>query len=77
MEARWLAWVRRLQAIAQNGLTFSKDPFDRERYEHVRSVAADILASFSDLDTALIHNLLRGEQGVRYPEGRRAWRCLP
>ena len=44
MEARWLAWVRRLQAIAQNGLMFSKDPFDRERYKHVRSVAADILA---------------------------------
>ena len=45
MEARWLAWVRRLQAIAQNGLMFSKDPFDRERYEHVRSVAEDILTS--------------------------------
>jgi len=68
MEARWIAWVRRLQAIAQNGLTFSKDPFDRERYEHVRSVAADILASFSDLDPALIHNLLRGEQGYATPK---------
>ena len=68
MEARWIAWVRRLQAIAQNGLTFSKDPFDRERYEHVRSVAADILAAFSDLDTALIHNLLRGEQGYATPK---------
>ncbi len=45
-----------------------KDSFDRERYEHVRSVAADILASFSDMDTALIHNLLRGEQGYATPK---------
>jgi ADP-ribose pyrophosphatase YjhB (NUDIX family) len=68
MEARWLAWVRRLQAIAQNGLMFSKDPFDRERYEHVRSVAEEILASFSDMDTVLISHLLHGEQGYATPK---------
>jgi hypothetical protein len=63
MDVKWVEWVRRLQAIAQNGLTFSKDPFDRERYEQVRRVAAEILASHSDLGTVLIGNLLRGEQG--------------
>ena len=49
MESRWIEWVRRLQAIAQNGLTFSKDPFDRERYEQVRRVAEEILASYPQL----------------------------
>jgi ADP-ribose pyrophosphatase YjhB (NUDIX family) len=68
MEARWIAWVRRLQAIGQNGLMFSKDPFDRERYEHVRSVAEEILASYSEMDTALISHLLRGEQGYATPK---------
>src|SRR5262249_19954883 len=68
MEARWLAWVRRLQAIAQNGLMFSRDPFDRERYEHVRRVAADILASCSDMNPALIRDLLCGEQGYATPK---------
>ena len=64
----WIAWARRLQAIAQNGLMFSQDPFDRERYEHVRNVAAEILAAFSDLDTALISHLLSGEQGYATPK---------
>ena len=68
MEARWIEWVRRLQAIEQNGLMFSKDPFDRERYEQVRSVAAEILASSTEMDTALIHNLLQGEQGYATPK---------
>jgi len=45
MEARWLGWVGRLQAIAYNGLMVSKDRSDRERYKHMRSVATDILAS--------------------------------
>ena len=42
MEPNWLAWAKRLQAIAQNGLTFATDPFDVERYEEVLAVAADI-----------------------------------
>jgi len=47
---------------------FSKDPFDRERYEHVRSVAEEILASYSEVDTALISHLVRGEQGYATPQ---------
>ena len=56
---------------------FSKDPFDRERYEHVRSVAADMLASCADMNPVLINDLLRGEHGVRDPQGGRPWRGLP
>jgi len=41
----WLDWVRRLQAIAQNGLLYSDSPFDRERYEALRAVAAEIGAA--------------------------------
>ncbi len=68
MESKWIAWVRRLQAIAQNGLMFSKDPFDRERYEQVRSVAAEILASYTEVGTALISDLFREEQGYATPK---------
>ena len=28
----WLEWARELQAIAQTGLMFCRDPYDRERY---------------------------------------------
>jgi ADP-ribose pyrophosphatase YjhB (NUDIX family) len=47
VDPNWLAWARRLQAIAQNGLTYAKDPFDRERYEQVRAIAAEIVATHS------------------------------
>ena len=39
-----LDWARRLQAIAQNGLHFSKDPYDRDRFEQVLRIAAEMLA---------------------------------
>ena len=45
MERAWLDWVRRLQAIAQNGLLYTDSPFDRERYEALRQVVAEIGAT--------------------------------
>jgi len=27
MEPQWLQWAKRLQAMAQNGLTFAENPF--------------------------------------------------
>jgi len=44
----WLQWAQKLQAIAQNGLTYARDPFDVERFLQVRQVAAEMLAAGSD-----------------------------
>jgi len=44
----WVQWAQRLQAIAQNGLTFARNPFDVERFNQVRQVAAEMLTSGSD-----------------------------
>ena len=44
MEPGWLMWARELQAIAQTGLEFARDPYDRERYIAVRALAARIMA---------------------------------
>jgi ADP-ribose pyrophosphatase YjhB (NUDIX family) len=40
----WLDWGRRLAAIAREGLTWSQEPFDRDRYERVATVADELLA---------------------------------
>ena len=42
MEPNWLEWAKKLQAIAQNGLTYSENPFDIERYQQIRQIAAQI-----------------------------------
>jgi ADP-ribose pyrophosphatase YjhB (NUDIX family) len=40
-----LEWARRVQAIAQNGLAFTHDPYDRERYQQLQQLVATILDS--------------------------------
>ena len=48
MNPQWLTWVKELQAIAQTGLTYTNDPFDKERYAAVRTIAAQIARTCSD-----------------------------
>jgi len=65
----WLEWARRLQAIAQTGLTYSRDPFDTERYEAVRGIAAELMASGAGLgDPSLVLELFQGDVGYATPK---------
>jgi ADP-ribose pyrophosphatase YjhB (NUDIX family) len=43
-EPEWLLIGRELRAIAQIGLTFTRDSFDRQRFERVRELAARMIA---------------------------------
>lgn len=67
-DVRWLDWARELQAIAQIGLAYSRDDFDRERFERVREIAAAIMAAGSGLSIDRIRNLFCGETGYQTPK---------
>jgi len=64
----WLPWVQRLQAIAQAGLLYSRDPFDRERFEQLLGVVAEILAHKLDEPVDRVHEVLKLEAGYATPK---------
>ena len=68
LEPPWLEWVRRLQAAAQAGLTYSRDPFDVERYRDVRRIAAEIAAEHSTVEVGAIEELFASAQGYPTPK---------
>jgi ADP-ribose pyrophosphatase YjhB (NUDIX family) len=68
MTSKWLVWAQRLQAIAQNGLTYSENPYDIERYQQVRQLAADMMADYSDTEPAYILDLFSQEEGYATPK---------
>lgn len=66
---QWLKWAQKLQAIAQTGLTYAKDPFDIERYESIREIAAEILASGSEAkEISPILDLFQQYKGYATPK---------
>lgn len=64
-EPQWLLWARELQAIAQTGLTFSKDPYDLERFQRLRAIAVQMLAVGSNTPIERVQGLFN--QDVGYP----------
>jgi ADP-ribose pyrophosphatase YjhB (NUDIX family) len=67
-EPAWLAIGRELKAIAQIGLTFNRDPYDRERYERVRELAAAVIAQGSGHDAGALLAQFRVETGYATPK---------
>ncbi len=64
----WLIWAQKLDALAQAGLTFAQNPFDIERYHQVREISAEILTSYSHIESGEIQNLLDGQAGYATPK---------
>ncbi len=66
-EGAWLDWVRRLQAVAQNGLQYTSTPFERERWELVQKLAAEMAASGGE-DAEALAAAFAGEYGHATPK---------
>ena len=67
-EPQWLTIARELRAIAQTGLAFTADGFDRQRYQRLRELAALLMAQGSSSEHASILELLRQEKGYATPK---------
>lgn len=65
---RWLEWCSRLQAIAQTGLTFARDPYDVERYTALQDIAAEMLATGTAADVGKIRDFLATDSGYATPK---------
>lgn len=68
MNDRWLGWAMQLQSIAQIGLTYCQDPFDRERYEQLRAIAAEMMAQRTGMPTAAVREVFCNESGYQTPK---------
>ena len=67
-EPNWLLWARELLAIAQTGLEYCKDPYDRDRYLAVRAVGARMMAEPSDAEPAEVERLFAEHSGYATPK---------
>ena len=61
-------WATNLQRIAQAGLHYGKDVFDRERYEQVRKIAGEMMQAKTGLSKEQIKTLFLGDEGYQTPK---------
>lgn len=65
---KWLQWAIELQSLAQAGLTYGKDVYDKERYQRIRDISAEILSTMSDIPTETVKELFCNETGYQTPK---------
>jgi ADP-ribose pyrophosphatase YjhB (NUDIX family) len=63
-----LGWARKVQAIAQSGLAFTRDPFDRERYQQLQELVTSILNSEFGVTPQRARGFWEGESGYATPK---------
>ncbi len=68
MEPVWLKWAKQLAALSQNGLTYAENPYDIDRYQKVRQIAAEMMAAQSDLGTETLLTIFAREEGYATPK---------
>lgn len=65
---KWLEWAQKLQAIAQIGLTYNQNPFDVERYQKIQAIAAEMMATYSNVEPRVVLDLFAREVGYATPK---------
>ncbi len=65
---KWLQWAIELQSLAQAGLTYGKDVYDKERYERIREISAEMLSYKTDISIKKVKDLFCNEHGYQTPK---------
>ncbi|QHT61402.1 NUDIX hydrolase [Paenibacillus lycopersici] len=68
MQLKWLDWAKQIQAISQAGLAYSKDMYDLERFEQLRSLSIEIMHAYTDVETTKIRDLFASDSGYQTPK---------
>jgi ADP-ribose pyrophosphatase YjhB (NUDIX family) len=63
----WLEWAREIQALAQTGLHYSTDEYNRQRYTRLLEIAAEIVSQNTQLDYEALHQAFTMPIGYATP----------
>jgi ADP-ribose pyrophosphatase YjhB (NUDIX family) len=67
-EPAWLDWAKRLQIMAQTGLTYARDPYDIGRYHEIADIAAEMMAQGTDTPLEIVRDAFAQEVGHATPK---------
>ena len=66
--SKWTDLAIRVQSIAQAGLAYSEGVYDRERYEELRDIAAEMISCESGIPVETVKTFFCNETGYQTPK---------
>jgi len=68
MEPNWLKWAKQLAALAQNGLMYSDNEYEIDRYKQIRQIAAEMMSAGFEVEGKTFIDLFSQERGYATPK---------
>ena len=65
---QWTEYAMRIQSIAQAGLAYGENEYDRERYRELRNIAAEMIAVETELPVDRVMKFFCNETGYQTPK---------
>ena len=65
---KWLELIIEIQSLAQNGLAYTNNIYDKERFGRLRDISAEMLSMKSDLSLEKVKDLFCNEKGYQTPK---------
>lgn len=64
---RWMEWAREIQALSQTGYHFAENEYQRDRYQRLSQIAAEIIAEYGGLDYPSLADVFQAQIGYATP----------
>jgi ADP-ribose pyrophosphatase YjhB (NUDIX family) len=64
----WLEYAKRVQALAQSGLTYAENSYDLERYQELSDISVKLMSEISDTSPEKVKELFTNEIGYQTPK---------
>jgi ADP-ribose pyrophosphatase YjhB (NUDIX family) len=65
---RWLEWAREIQALSQTGYHYAENDYQRERYQRLTEIAAEIVNEHTGLSISSLMNTFEVQKGYATPK---------
>ncbi len=68
MQNQWLEWARKIKALSQVGKTYTKDPYDLERYNQLEALVQEIFAKAGGKNITAVSDFFFLDEGYATPK---------
>lgn len=65
---KWLKLAMEIQSLAQNGLKYVNNVYDKERYERLRDISAEMINMKTNISLDKVKDLFCSETGYQTPK---------
>ncbi|MCJ7703112.1 MAG: NUDIX hydrolase N-terminal domain-containing protein, partial [Anaerolineales bacterium] len=65
---KWLQWAREIQSLAQIGNTYAENEWQRERYDRLMEISAEVVNTYTNLGIETVLEDFQSQPGYATPK---------